>query len=175
MTCAIFNDKFDDKFRDYSLEYDAVLSADHPAASHKKRKELEPALGYADSDGEMLNDKSRDFLMRYMLHDLALYLAENPMPRDKNVAFVERHAAMKLACKDNGEPLKIKAAVAGSEDRAAAAVKFLASQGSLKSPGVGIASETDIFEPLGQRLSDEVWQGMAARLSHAAQNAGAAD
>ena len=108
--------------RDRSPEYDALLSADHPAASHKKRKELEPALGYADSDGEMLNDRSRDFLMRYMLHDLALYLAENPMPRDKNVAFVERHAAMKLACKDNGEPLKIKAAVAGSEDRAAAAV-----------------------------------------------------
>ena len=175
MTCAIFNDKFDDKFRGYSPEYDALLTADHPAASHKKRKELEPALGYADSDGEMLNDKSRDFLMRYMLHDLALYLAENPMPHEKNVAFVERHAAMKLACKDNGEPLKIKAAVAGSEDRAAAAVKFLASQGSLKSPGVGIASETDIFEPLGQRLSDEVWQGMAARLSHATQNAGVVD
>ena len=121
-----------------------LLDADAKKKPAMTAAQLETALNYTNSDGELIKVTDRRCEMDYLLYNMAKRLQANPLPLQENVAELKRYAASDLR-KAGKKMRKVRNAVATSQPLAEAAALFVLSQGQLKTHAT-ITSEDDIFE-----------------------------
>ena len=121
-----------------------LLDVDAKKKPAMSAAQLETALNYTNSGGDLIKVTDRRCEKDYLLYSMAKRLQATPLSLEENVAELKRYAASDLR-KAGKKMRKVKNSVATSQPLAEAATLFVLSQGQLETNAT-ITSEDDIFE-----------------------------